>query len=217
MIQQPCIAFLVGDDFAVVTRSFPSVVALYDGFIVVVQHPAALPVHIGSCQFLGASHHGVVGAFGSFAAGAYAGKQVIVSLPLVYHCPFEGCSCHLCQMGGILYPLAVLGESAHIQSSEASPDEIFLAFVFHVAGVDAVLHTYLCAAEHLAAVGEFCGRGAFRHTQSGAGLVAPVGRCIVDQIFLSHPAHVQSPQAEAHGVHLTFLVGTYGVVPCGSL
>ena len=90
MVEEPGLPFVVGDDFAVVSGSFPSVVAGDDGGVVVAHHLSALLVEVRPHEFLRAAHDGAVGAFLSFAAGADAAEEIVVLAALVYHGSLEG-------------------------------------------------------------------------------------------------------------------------------
>ena len=78
MVEQPVLSGIVGNDFAVVSWSFPAVVSLQDGGVVVAHHAAALLVRIRSSNAGGSSHHGTVGTVDPFAARSHTGKQIIV-------------------------------------------------------------------------------------------------------------------------------------------
>ena len=174
-------------------RTCPDVIATDDGGVVVVEHGAALLVHIGASQLGAAAHHGTIGGVLALATASHTGKEVIVAATLVDHGALEGTTCNLGLLVEVFYLKAVFGQFRNVNVMEAAPYQIFLVTLFHIAGVDTVLHTDFLASEHLAHIREFLRTCAFGHTNTGFGGVAPKRKGIIHQILPIHVIHISGP------------------------
>ena len=212
MIQQPVVAIVIRNNLGVVTGAFPPAgatwVALYDGGVVIACHSTAVLVGIGSHQFGGTAHNGLVGAVPTLTATAHRAEQVIILTAFVYHGTLEGSTRQLSYPSmtsptairlriieglEVFHAQRIICQLCNTDIIKASPYQILLVELLHIAGVDTVLHANLCAAEHLAVVRELSGRIAYCHTDTCTGTVAPQGRSIEAYILTIHIAYVGSP------------------------
>ena len=182
------------------TGACPDFITADNGSVVVIKHGATLFVHIGSCQFGTAAHHGTIGGVLTLATASHTGKEVIVAATLVNHGTLEGTTGNLGLLVEVLYLKAVFGQFRNVNVMEAAPNQIFLVTLFHIAGIDAVLHTDFLASEHLAHIREFLRTCAFGHTNTGFGGVAPKRKGIIHQILPVHVIHIRGPYRIATAV-----------------
>ena len=193
MIHNPVIPIVVGNDFAVVTGARPNFITADNGGVVVIKHGAALLVHIGASQLGAAAHHGTIGGVLALATASHAGKEVIVAATFVDHGALEGTTCNLGLLVEVLYLKTVFGQLRNVNVMETAPNQIFLVTLFHIAGVDTVLHTDFLASEHLAHIREFFRACAFGHTDTGLGGIAPKRKGIIHQVLPVHVIHIRGP------------------------
>ena len=116
--------------------------------MVVIQHLLTTLINIRSKKLLRTTYNCSISALQSFTTSTYGCKEIIIAIFFMNICSFIGCPRYLTEFSTFLYRKSVIRQFNTINSTETTPEEIFLSSILHIERIYGILHIDFIATEH---------------------------------------------------------------------